>query len=60
MRFMILGKATAVSEAGVLLDAEIEVRQLCQLEDREPGVWVDCFRETTSAHHMNLGAGGAA
>lgn len=39
MRLMILGKATAVSEAGVLLD---------------------CFRETASAHHRNLGAGGAA
>ncbi len=54
MRFMIIVKATADTEAGVMpeegmvgpgRDAEIEVRQLFELEDFEDGEAIQRFRQ---------------
>jgi hypothetical protein len=45
---------------GANADAEIEVRQLFELEDFEPGVSVDRFRELEAVHNMNRGAASPA
>ena len=41
-------------------DAEIEVRQLFELEDFEPGVSIEPFREMDAACSVNAAAAGEA